>query len=244
MPVVILMRHADAVAFKPDHGTPDQRPLSSVGRVQADTVAWRIACSFGHANGGDALPDAKRGTSGRTGVRAATGRLEKVKSGELSEPSKSNTEELRSQASSDDDLDASFDPLSDDGIDLETLGLDPQPKKPAPAPDFGDMTSALPAVIRCSPALRCIQSAEPLVELLGSTAEPWDLLSEDREFDLLRDLMPELAKVPRAIIVTHQPQVESTLARLGVSHLGPVGVGNAFRLLLSGDGRLISARKV
>ncbi len=192
MPVVVLMRHADAESFKPVHGSPDRRPLSTLGKVQADTIAWRIACSFGHANGGDVLPDSKRSKSGRTGVRAATGRLEKVREGGIENAIEENGAVDDSgpgtQASGDDDLDPNFDPFAE-AADLEKLDHDAEPEQDS-EPD--GIASALPTVIRCSPALRCLQSAEPLEELLGCQVEPWEALREDMVFDLMRYLLPEL----------------------------------------------------
>jgi len=248
--------------MRPDFGTPRERPLTARGRVQADGTAWRVACSFGHALSGESIPGAETSKSGRTGIRASAdlrGKAAEALSETGVEPVVEapailpmagdpfhtailSLESLRLSAVGREDefvlplLDggiAAFDASQSAASGKRTRG---EPAEPA---------KALPVVIWSSPAKRCLESAKPLGDLLNTPVRPVESLYEDKEFDLMVDVLSTLPKdCQRLVLVTHLPQIETTLYRLGLSRLGPIQPASALRLLFDNAGRLVASRRI
>jgi phosphohistidine phosphatase SixA len=263
MPVIVIMRHAEAEPMRPDFGTQMNRPLTARGRVQADGTAWRIACSFGHALTGDTIPGAETSKSGRTGIRAARD-LIPTESGQGSESGESTSgatplpsvegdpfhtailslESLRMAAVGDEFAL----PMLDGGQFSFAAGGSEEPATASQrraALENASVPKALPMVIWSSPALRCLETAKPLADLVGSVPRPVPALYEDREFDLMTDVIAGLPRdCQRLVLVTHLPQVETVLVRLGLARLGPVTPAMAVRLLFDNAGRLVAHRKI
>lgn len=262
MPVLVLMRHAEAEPMRPDFGTQLNRPLTARGRVQADGTAWRVACSFGHALTGDTIPGAETSKSGRTGIRAAGdlgSRLQAQASADLPEsmsPAQQSIEgdpfhtailslESLRQAAVGDEFAL---PMLDGGQMTFTVDDAESPSASGKKRASGESTNlpkALPVVIWTSPALRCRETAKPLAELVGSEPRVVEALREDREFDLMTDVLAALPKdCQRLVMITHLPQIETALLRLGLARLGPISPGTAIRLLFDNAGRLVAHRRI